>query len=97
MRIPTSWQAEARRMRTQGKASDEIAVLLGKTPSAARKVLRGRPRPPPPILGARADLVEPHVARTPRVVLDRAGLQEAALAFAAGEIDRLELMRRISR
>jgi hypothetical protein len=29
--------------------------------------------------------------------LDRAALQAAAVAFAAGEIDRAELLRRISR
>ena len=48
-------------------------------------------KPPPPILGAGANLVEPHVARVPRVIVDRTALQAAALAFAAGEIDRAEL------
>jgi hypothetical protein len=42
-------------------------------------------------------LVEPHVPRVPRLTLDQAALQAAAAAFVAGEIDRAELMRRISR
>jgi hypothetical protein len=33
----------------------------------------------------------------PRVILDQDVLQAAAMAFAAGEIDRAELLRRISR
>jgi hypothetical protein len=40
---------------------------------------------------------EPHVARVPRVVLDRQALPFAAAEFAAGLIDRAELMRRIMR
>jgi hypothetical protein len=47
MQTPISWQAEARRMRAQGKASGEIAALLGKTGSAVREVLRGTRRPLP--------------------------------------------------
>jgi len=35
--------------------------------------------------------------RVPRVTLDEGALQAAAVAFAKGEIDRVELMRRISR
>ena len=42
-----------------------------------------------------AGLVEPHVPRVPRVTLDQAALQSAAAAFARGEIDRVELMRRM--
>ena len=53
--------------------------------------------PTPPALSASARLVDPHTPRVPRVTLDRAVLQAAALAFARGEIDRAELMRRISR
>ena len=58
-----------------------------------------RPSAPPssPALSAGSSLVEPHVPRVPRVTLDQAVLQAAALAFAAGEIDRAELLRRISR
>jgi hypothetical protein len=49
------------------------------------------------ILGAGATLIAPHAPRVPRVTLDRdCLLQAAAQAFAAGEIDRGELMRRIS-
>jgi hypothetical protein len=48
-------------------------------------------------LSAGAKLVEPHVPRVPRVTLDQAVLQAAALAFVRGEIDRQELIRRISR
>jgi hypothetical protein len=56
-----------------------------------------RPSPPsPPALGAGPRLIEPHAPRTPRVLLDQAALQAAAVAFAAGEIDRGELMRRIN-
>ena len=48
-------------------------------------------------LGARARLIEPHAPRVPRVILDQGALQAAALAFAAGEVTKDELMRRISR
>ena len=92
------WQAEARRMRAQGKASDEIAALLSKPPSAVREVLRGTPRPPPETLGARqAELAATHTPRTPRVILDQDMVRSAAADFAAGKIDRAELLRRISR
>ena len=92
-----SWQAEARRMRAQGKASDEIAALIGKTVSAVRAVLRGTPRPPAGVLGAGARLVEPHAPRTPRVILDQDTVRSATADFAAGRIDRDELLRRIAR
>ena len=48
-------------------------------------------------MSAGSSLVEAHVPRVPRVTLDQAVLQAAALAFAAGEIDRAELLRGISR
>ncbi len=93
-----SWDAEARRLRAKGKTSAEIAALLQQDPSAVREALRWNRRDDPPaVFGAGATLVEPHVTRVPRVVLDRQALQAAAVAFAAGEIDRAELMRRISR
>jgi hypothetical protein len=44
-----------------------------------------------------AGLVEPHVPRVPRVTLEQGTLTADAVAFALGEIDRAELMRRISR
>jgi hypothetical protein len=47
-------------------------------------------------LSAGARLIEPHAPRVPRVIVDQAVLQAAAAAFAAGEIDRAELVRRIS-
>ena len=97
METPINWDAEARRLRAQGNGVAEIAALLGQEPAAVREALRGTRRSPPVVLGAGQKLVEPHVPRVPRVVLDRAGLKTAALAFAQGEIDRAELMRRISR
>ena len=63
----------------------------------AAKPARRPSAPPSPALSAGARLVEPHAPRVPRVTLDQAVLQAAALAFAAGEIDRAELLRRISR
>ena len=67
-----SWQAEARRMRAQGKAADEIAALIGQTAAAVREALRGTRRTPLAVLGAgRAKLPEPHIPRTPRAPLDR--------------------------
>jgi hypothetical protein len=89
---PIGWDAEAGRLRAQGKTSAEIAALTGKDASAVREVLRGTPRPPSEVFGARQSLVEPHVPRVPRTILDRQALQAAAMAFAAGEIDRGELM-----
>jgi predicted transcriptional regulator len=83
-----NWQREARQLRAQGKAAHEIAALLGQAASAVREVLRGTPRPPPAVLGAGAKLIEPHAPRVPRVILDQAALHAAAVAFAAGEIDR---------
>ncbi len=89
-------------MRAQGKTSDEIAALLSKAPSAVREVLRGTRQlatagDDARSLGAGAKFLEPHATRTPRVILDEGALTAAAEAFAAGEIDRAELMRRISR
>ena len=97
METPTGWDAEARRMRAQGKTSAEIAALLQQSPSAVREVLRGTRRLPPEVLGAGRSFIEPHAPRVPRAILDQTGLQSAAQAFAAGEIDRAELMRRITR
>ena len=46
---------------------------------------------------AATKLTTPHTPRVPRVTLDQTVLQAAAVAFASGEIDRAELMRRITR
>ncbi len=62
----------------------------------AAKPARRPSTPTPSAFSAGARLVEPHAPRVPRVTLDQAVLQAAALAFAAGEIDRAELLRRIS-
>jgi hypothetical protein len=97
MEPPVDWQAEVRRLRAQGKSSDEIAMALDKSPSAVREALRGTRRTPLAALGAGQSMVKAHVPRVPRAPLDRAVLQTAALAFAAGEITKDELMRRISR
>jgi hypothetical protein len=92
------WQAEARRLRAQGHDASAIATALGKTSSAIREALKGAPRPEAEVvLGAWRSFIEPHVPRVPRVVLDRAVLKAAVLAFAQGEIDRAELLRRITR
>ena len=50
-----------------------------------------------PLGAGRAKLSAPHAKRVVRVILDERVLGSAAEAFAAGEIDRAELMRRISR
>jgi hypothetical protein len=85
METPIDWQREARKMRAQGKSSDEIAALVGQTVPAVREVLRGTRRTRLAVLGAgRAEIPEPHVARTPRVVLDRQAVPFAAAEFAAG-------------
>ena len=54
-------------------------------------------RLPRPRFSAATKLTAPHTPRVPRATLDQAALQSAAAAFARGEIDRAELMRRISR
>ena len=91
-----NWRAEARQLRAQGKAADEIAARLGRAPEAIRVALRGTLRAPPPVFGAGARLIEAHAPRVPRTILDRQALPSAAAAFAKGEIDRAELMRRIT-
>jgi hypothetical protein len=98
MRIDSdSWQAQARKMRAKGKTADEIAAELGQAPEAVREALRWtRQDDPPAVFGAGATLIEPHVRRVPRTILDRQALPAAAAAFASGEIDRAELMRRIA-
>ena len=50
------------------------------------------------ILGAGPDggFLAPHVYRMPRKIIDEPAALEAAAAFASGEIDRAELMRRIT-
>ena len=52
MQTPIGWDAAARRMRAQGKASDEIAMALGQTVAAVRVALRGTRRTPLAALGA---------------------------------------------
>jgi hypothetical protein len=112
MRQLISWHSHARRMRAQGHDPRRIAAELGRSLSAVRYVLgpMGRPpvghkpkparQPPPPptaVLSAGARLVEPHAPRVPRVTLDERALTAAAVAFAMGEIDRNELLKRITR
>jgi hypothetical protein len=103
METPINWQGEARKMRAQGKSSDEIAAQLGKARSTVIEALRGTPRPPPAAgdarsLGAgRAEDTVAHVTRTPRTILDRQALPSAAADFAAGRISRDELMKKITR
>src|SRR5271156_3031137 len=41
-------------------------------------------------------LFKPHRYRTPKAIIDRKAISPAARAFARGEIDRAELMRRIT-
>ena len=50
-----------------------------------------------PRFSAATKLTAPHALRVPRVTLDQTVLQAAAEAFASGEIDRAELMRRVTR
>ena len=97
METPIDWQAEARRMRAQGKTSDEIAALLGQAVPTVREVLRGTPRPPPETLRAGAGFTATHTPRTPRVILDQDMVRSAAADFAAGLISRDELMKQISK
>ena len=107
-----TWHSHARRMRAQGHDPRRIAAEFGRSLSAVRYVLgpmgrppaghkpkpRPAPQPPPTIaLSAGAKLVEPHTPRGPRVTLDERALTAAAVAFAMGEIDRAELLRRITR
>jgi hypothetical protein len=92
METPIDGRRRARQLRAQGKAAAEIADELGEPLSDVCEVLRGTRRLQPAILGAGATLVEPHKPRVPRVTLDR-----QALPFAAGLIDRTELLRRISK
>jgi hypothetical protein len=96
-----SWQAEAPKLRAQGKDADEIAALTGKAPSAVREALRGTESLADDdvrSLGAgRAELTVPHTPRRPRAILDQAMVRSAAADFAAGKIDRAELLRRITR
>ena len=109
MKRPVAGHSHGRRMRAQGHDLRRIAAELGRSPSAVRYVLgpMGRPpaghkpkpapQPPPTIaLSAGVKLVEPHTPRGPRVTLDERALT-AAVAFAVGEIDRAELLRRITR
>jgi hypothetical protein len=92
------WDAEARRLRAQGHDTGEIATKLGQAPEVIRAALRGIARPEAEaVFGAGQTLVERHTPRVPRVTLDRQALPSGAAAFARGEIDRAELMRRISR
>ena len=91
MQTPVDWRASALRMRARGKAACQIAAELGKSVDAVREALRGTRRTRLAVLGAgRAEIPEPHVARVPRVVLDRQALPFAAAEFAAGLIDRAE-------
>ena len=97
MQTPIDWQAEARRMRAQGKTSAEIAMALGQAPSTVRTALLGTPRSSPPeTLGAGAQYTAPHVPRTPRPILNQDMVRSAAADFAAGRISRDELMKQIS-
>ena len=82
----------------QRGAGDDAQALApaGRASRQGRQAGAESSTPTPSAFSAGARLVEPHAPRVPRVTLDQAVLQAAALAFAAGEIDRAELLRRIS-
>ena len=86
-------------MRARGNGVAEIAASLQQDPAGVPEALRGTPvtEGERPLGAGRADLAAAHVPRTPRVILDQTALRAAAAALAAGEIDRSELMRRITR
>ena len=97
MQTPVDWRASALRMRARGKAACQIAAELGKSVDRFARPCAGRAGRGWRSRRRRAEIPEPHVARVPRVVLDRQALPFAAVEFAAGLIDRAELMRRITR
>ena len=82
---------------TRFGGADEIATQLGKERSSVLEALRGTPRPPPSVLGAGSSLIEPHATRTPRAILHQDMVRSTAADFAAGKIDRDELLRQITR
>ena len=86
-RVP-EWHADARRMFYDGMMPRDIARALRKQQYRVIEV----------VTSSEWDrlLTEKHVPRVIRQVLDRAAMPEALRAFVAGEIDRVELMRRIS-
>jgi predicted transcriptional regulator len=94
MKKPIRWHAEARRLRADGLSSRRIAELVGKCHSAVKWVLRGERSAPTRVARVRRLVVAPDAAR---VVLDPEIIKTAAVLFASGEIDRAELVRRISR
>ncbi|HYA07724.1 MAG TPA: hypothetical protein VEF90_17690 [Xanthobacteraceae bacterium] len=82
-----SWHAEALRLFDVGYSVAQVAERVGRDLSLVHGLLRPEtemesvaPRPPRPI----------------RKVIDQSAIPDAARAFAAGEIGRDELMRRIS-
>jgi hypothetical protein len=86
-----------------GKALSAVRYVLGpmgrpeSIPPASHKPKPARQPPRTVVLSAGARLVEPHTPRVPRVTLDEGALTAAAVAFAMGEIDKAELLRRITR
>lgn len=100
MRVPIRWHAEARRLRADGQTPVEIAKTLNRPLSTVRWVLDEHDERRQTADRVVRNRAQPRV-RTPthvaRVILDPDTLKAAAFAFANHEIDREELLRRITR
>jgi hypothetical protein len=90
-----AWHAEAKQMFVDGRPIDEIARHFGKSPLYVADIVHGRIGPGSDIMIGRGDasFIEPHKPR--HVRRDCPDTMAVCRAFAAGEIDRFELSRRL--
>jgi predicted transcriptional regulator len=86
MRQEPAWRAEARRLKSEGLTQVEIAKRCGVTEALVSRLLGVHS----------ATFFAPHTPHVAHRLIDQAAIPAAARAFAAHEIDRAELMRRIT-
>jgi hypothetical protein len=104
MRDEPAWWAQARRLRADGLTLKALGTHVGKTEAAVSVAVSDRLRKlqthAQPVLRGNssgdAAFVAAHTPHIARKLLDEAAIPAAARAFVSGQIDRAELMRRIT-
>lgn len=98
------WHARVRQLLDLGKTADEIAETVGKSRRTLARLFKSWGLALSGGAGKRGrrsrygdePAAPPRQSRRPRAIIDRSAVSGATRAFAAGEIDRAEMMRRIS-
>lgn len=106
MKPPPAWHAEARAHRALGRGPSEISQLLGKSHAAVRWALNENSERDAGNNARRARLamerstgatpIAPKVREKRAILADPVTKMEALALFAAGKIDRSEMLARIT-